>query len=438
MEQVVPSQRDELARHVGGGSYVAFVLARYRYRIEPTLAQRRDLAKVFGCCRVVFNDALRTREAAYRAGLKLSDSEVQRSAITVAKTTAERHWLVEVPSVALVQSVNDARQAYRSFFDCCSARRKGRKIGHPRMKSKKDQRQSFRLTRNGFRVRSDGLLKIAKVGDVRVRWSRRLPSEPSSVTIIREPDGRFHASFVVEVPATPLPAVARESGVDMGIVRMATIADTQGRRKDVSNPKHLQRKLRKLRRLEREKSRRQKGSNNREKSRRKVAIAHGAVARARRDYHHKQALALVRDSQVIHVEDLHVAGMIKNRRLGRAISDAGWAQFVRIIAHKCEKYGRTQHRVSRWLPSSKTCSGCGYVMGQLPLHVRQWTCPMCRRTHDRDYNAAKNILAAGRAERQNASHASGRDRLGSSGGAPVSPRPDEARGDEAGSSPAAV
>ena len=184
---------------------------------------------------------------------------------------------------------------------------------------------------------------MAKVGEVRVRWSRDLPSEPSSVTIIREPDGHYYASFVVDVAATPLPAVEREAGVDVGIARLATIATTDGRRLDVANPKHLGRKLRKLRRLEREKSRRQKGSTNRDKTRRKVAIAHSEVARARRDYHHKQALALVRENQVIHVEDLNIVGMVKNRRLARAISDAGWGQFVRIIGEKADRYGRTVH-----------------------------------------------------------------------------------------------
>ena len=157
-------------------------------------------------------------------------------------------------------------------------------------------------------------------------------------------------------------------------------------------------------RLEREKSRRQKGSHNRDKTRRKVAIAHGEVARARRDYHHKQALALVRENQVIHVEDLNIAGMVTNRRLARAISDAGWGQFVRIIAEKADRYGRTVHTVSRWLASSKTCSACQHRLDELPLQVRQWTCPACRVIHDRDHNAAQVILAAGRAERRNASH----------------------------------
>ena len=400
---------------------------RYRYRIEPTPAQQMMLARVFGCCRVVFNDALRVRGEGYRAGNKLSDSEIQRRVITQAKKTTERAWLGEVPSVALVQSVNDSRRAWRNFFDSHTGKRKGRKLGRPRMKSRKDRRQSFRLTRNGFSVRSSGRLFVAKVGEVRVRWSRDLPAQPSSVTIIREPDGHFYASFVVDVPASPLPPVGREAGVDLGIARLATIAATDGTRVEVANPKHLGRKLRKLARLEREKSRRQKGSANRDRSRCKVAVAHNEVARARRDYHHKQALALVRENQVIHVEDLNVVDMVKNRRLARAISDAGWGQFVRIVSEKADRYGRTVYQVSRWLASSKTCSQCGHRLDDLPLQVRQWTCPACRVVHDRDHNAAKVILAAGRAERLNAC------------GAPVSPPTNqEARGVEAGSTPTAA
>jgi putative transposase len=411
---------------------------RYRYRIEPTPAQQRMLARVFGCCRVVFNDALRVRDEAYQAGIKLSDSEIQRRVITQAKTTGERAWLAEVPSVALVQSVNDSRRAWRNVFDSHTGKRKGRRVGRPRMKSKKDHRQSFRLTRNGFRVRPNGRLFVAKVGEVPVRWSRALPCEPSSVTVIREPDGHYCASFVVDVDPTPLPHVDREAGVDVGIARLATIAASDGRRADVANPKHLGRKLRKLRRLDRERSRRQKGSLNRDKTRQRVAIAHNKVARARRDYHHKQALALVRDNQVIHVEDLNIVGMVQNRRLARAIADAGWGQFVRIIAEKADRYGRTVNQVSRWLAPSRTCSWCGYRLDDLPLQIREWTCPACRAVHDRDHNAAKVILAAGRAESLNASHESGRDSESGSGGAHVRPQPVAAVRDEAGSTPTAA
>jgi putative transposase len=166
---------------------------------------------MLGCVRVVFNDALRIRDKAYRTGVKLKDGEIQRRVITQANRTVDRSWLAEVASVALVQSVNDPRRAWRNFFDSHSGKRGGRKVGRPRMKSKKDHRQSFRLTRNGFRIRPNGRLLLAKVGEVRVRWSRELPSEPSSVTIIREPDGHYYASFVVEVGPSPQPQLERDA-----------------------------------------------------------------------------------------------------------------------------------------------------------------------------------------------------------------------------------
>jgi putative transposase len=400
--------------------------ARYRYRIEPTRVQRQWLARTFGCARVVFNDAIRCREDARQAGEKLSPTEVQRRVITQAKTTEQRAWLSEVASVALVQSVRDAHRAYQNFFDSIAKRRKGGKVGRPRFKSRKDNRQSFRLTRNGFSLRSNGRLYLAKIGDVRVRWSRDLPSEPSSVTIIREPDGHYYASFVVEVEATPLPPVDREAGLDLGIARLATVAATDGQCLDIANPKHLAAKLRKLARLEREKARRVKGGKNRAKTVREVAVQHGKVTRTRRDCHHKQALQLIRDNQAVHVEDLNIAGMVRNRRLARAIHDAGWGQFVRLLEEKAERYGRTVAKVSRWLPSSKTCSTCGHLMDAMPLKVRAWTCPSCGTSHDRDRNAAINILAAGQAERRNAC------------GAGVSPSSREAVGDEAGTNPDAA
>jgi putative transposase len=406
------------------------VQARYRYRIEPTPAQREMLARTFGCTRVVFNDAIRCRQDAYEAGQTIGPTEVQRRVITAAKTTEERAWLGEVASVALVQSVRDAHRAYSNWFDSLKGRRKGRKMGRPRFKSRKDNRQSFRLTRNGFTLRPDGRLYLAKIGDVRVRWSRDLPSDPSSVTVIHEPDGHFYVSFVVEVQPTPLPTVAQECGVDLGVSRLATVATSAGARVDVPNPRHLARKQRKLRRLEREKSRRAVGGANRAKTRCNLAVQHGKVARARRDYHHKQALTLVRDNQAVYVEDLNVAGMVRNRRLARAISDAGFGQLVQLVEEKAERYGRTVHKVDRWFPSSKTCSTCGRVVDEIPLKVREWTCP-CGAVHDRDVNAARNILAAGRADRLNASHVSGRDAQ-RPGGAGVRPPLGVAVGDEAG------
>lgn len=236
------------------------MLARYRYRAYPTPGQAAMLARTFGCARVVFNDAIRAREQARAAGEKIGDTEVQRRVITRAKTTEERGWLSEVASVALVQACQDARRAYRNWFDSLSGKRRGRKVGHPRLRSRKDHRQSIRLTRNGFGVTGRGV-RVAKVGDIKLEWSRELPSVPSSVTIIREADGRYYASFVVEVAATPLPVTTAEVGVDLGLDRLAVTSDGEV----VANPRHLRSKARKLARAQRALSRKAAGSANRER-----------------------------------------------------------------------------------------------------------------------------------------------------------------------------
>ena len=195
------------------------MLARYRYRAYPSPGQQMMLARTFGCARVACNDALRLREQMHAAGDKISDTEVQRRVVTLAKSSPGREWLGEVASVALVQACRDARRAYRNWFGSLSGKRKGPKAGHPRFRSRKDHRQSIRLTRNGFALHR-GRLYVAKVGDVEVRWSRPLPSVPSSVTVIREPDGRYYASFVVEVAAAPLPAVTADIGIDLGLTAL--------------------------------------------------------------------------------------------------------------------------------------------------------------------------------------------------------------------------
>jgi putative transposase len=374
---------------VGAGPYgVNVSIVRYRYRVYPTPGQAQALARTFGCARVVYNDALRARREAQENGEKLSDTEVQRRVVTLAKRTPERAWLGEVASVVLVQACQDARRAYRNWFDSLSGRRKGRRVGRPRLRSRKDNRQSIRLTRNGFSVRRNGRLFVAKVGELRVEWSRPLPS---SVTVIREADGRFYASFVVERDLAPLPPTDREVGVDLGLDRLAVTSDGE----IVDNPRHLRRRARKLARLQRELCRKRRGSANRRKAVRRVAVAHRKVREARLDAHHKLALRLVRDNQAVHLEDLSVAGLARTR-LARSIHDAGWSTLVRLVEEKAAHYGRTVVKISRWFPSSRLCSTCGRLDGPKPLKVRSWTCPTCGTEHDRDLNAARNVLAEGR------------------------------------------
>jgi putative transposase len=392
------------------------VQLRYNFRLYPTPGQRQALAKVFGCARVVYNDGLRIRQQAHEAGLPyIKDTDLQRRVITEAKRTPERAWLAEVPSVVLVQSLNDLHKAYRAFFASVSGKRKGPRVAPPKFKSRKDRRQAIRLTRNGFSIRPNGRLYVAKVGEIKVRWSRDLPSEPSSVTVVKDAAGRHFASFVVEVDPEPLPETDAEVGIDLGLKHFAVLSDGQR----ITNPRFLRRAERRLKRAQRALSRKQKGSKNREKARLKVAKAHARVADARRDWTHKLSTKIIRENQAVYVEDLAVKGLARTR-LAKSVHDAGWAQFVAMLEYKAARYGRVFARVGRFVPTSQICSACGVLDGPKPLHVRSWTCRHCGTVHDRDLNAAKNILAAGRAERLNAC------------GAGVRPPLAVAAGDEAG------
>jgi putative transposase len=306
--------------------------------------------------------------------------------------------------VALVQACNDARRAYRNWFDSLAGQRKGRRVGHPRFRRKRG-RQSIRLTRNGFALHS-GRLYVAKVGDIRVRWSRSLPSEPSSVTVIREADGRYYASFVVKRATAPLPACSREMGIDMGLDRLVVTSDGE----IVANPRFLRRKERHLARAQRALSRKRKGSANRARARRRVAVLHRKVREARLDHAHKTALRLVRDNQAVYAEDLAVSGLARTR-LAKAVHDAGWSQLLRLIEEKAEHYGRRFRQIGRFEPTSQVCSACGAKDGPKPLSVRTWMCAACGVVHDRDVNAARNILAAGRADKSNACGGSARPPL---------------------------
>ena len=369
---------------------------RYNFRVYPTPGQRVALAQAFGCVRVVYNDNLRAREAAYAAGVKLSDTEVQRRVVTESKRTPERAWLAEVSSVVLVQACQDARVAYRNWFDSLSGKRKGPKLGKPRFRSRKDNRQAIRLTRNGFTVRENRKLYVAKVGELKVAWSRELPSDPSSVTIIKDSVGRYFASFVVAVEDRLLPKVDAEVGIDLGLTTFAVLSD--GRK--IDSPRFLRQAERRLKKAQRCLSRREKGSQNRVKARLRVAKVHAKVADTRRDFAHKHSTRIIRENQAIFVEDLYVKGLARTR-LAKSVHDAGWGMFTRMLEEKARRYGRRFARVDRWFPSTRMCSVCGLVGDRKPLHVREWAC-VCGVVHDRDVNAARNVLAAGLAESRNA------------------------------------
>lgn len=376
--------------------YGRVVQLRYSFRVYPTSTQKIALARAFGCARVVYNDHLRAREVALASGEKLSDNDIQRLVVTEAKRTPERAWLDSVSSVVLVQACQDARAAYRNWFDSLSGKRAGVRLGRPRFRSRKDNRQTIRLTRNGFRIRRNRKLYVPKVGELSVRWSRELPSAPSSVTIINDASGRYFASFVVQVDQEPLSTSNVEVGIDLGLSTFAILSNG----KTVASPRFLRQAERRLKKAQRALSRKKMGSRNRAKARIRVAKVHARIADTRRDWTHKHSTAIIRENQAVFVEDLCVRGLARTY-LAKSVHDAGWGMFIRMLEEKAARYGRTFGKVDRWFPSTQVCSACGTSKGKMSLNVREWTCT-CGATHDRDLNAAINILAAGRAESRNA------------------------------------
>ena len=292
--------------------------------------------------------------------------------------------------MVLQQALADLTTAYRSFFASIKGERKGPTVGKPRFRSRKDTRQAIQFTANArFKVLPNGRLRLPKVGDVPVRWSRPLPSEPSSVTVIKDSAGRYFASFVVEAGPWVLPETGPVIGIDLGLHDFAVLSD--GRK--ITAPQFLRRAEKLLKRRQRELSRKQKGSRNRDKARHKAARAHARVADARRDFHHQLSTALIRDNQAVAVEDLAVQGLGRTR-MAKSIHDAGWASFVAMLEYKARLYGREFHRIGRFVPTSRTCSACGVKDGKKPLHVRAWQCPSCGAWLDRDINAAVNVAKA--------------------------------------------
>jgi putative transposase len=363
---------------------------RYNYRLYPAPRQQIALGKAFGCARVVFNDALAAREAACQAGEPyLTDAQLS-ARLTAVKATPERAWLAEVSAVVLQQALADLTTAYRNFFASLAGKRRGPRVGRPRFRSRKDHRQAIRFTANArFRVLGNGKLRLPKIGDVPVRWSRPLPSDPSSVTVIRDSAGRYFASFVVVTRPGALPEAEPVIGIDLGLGHFAVLSD--GRK--ITAPRFLRRAEKLLTRRQRELSRKQKSSANRDKARHKVARAHAKVADARRDFHHQLSTALIRENQAVAVEDLAVRGLARTR-LAKSVHDAGWSRFVAMLEYKARLYGREFHRIGRFEPTSQTCSLCEVRDGPKPLHVRAWQCRSCGAWLDRDINAAVNVAKA--------------------------------------------
>lgn len=354
---------------------------RYSYRIYPTQQQQVILTKLYGCCRVVWNDALAWTASTPDNQKWPSNVELQKLCITLAKQYPQRSWLSEVPTVPLQQSLADLGTAFTNFFE--------KRAKFPKFK-KKSGSQSARFTRPAIRWQGDKLV-LAGVGAIKVKWSRTLPSEPSSVTVTRNKVGQYHASFVVEVEPVKAGEGSPSIGVDLGLKTFAFCSD--GSRYVSPSYKRLNRRIA---RLQRRLSRQKRGSNRRERTRLQIAKLKLKIRNIRKDFLHKLSTKLVLENQVVSIETLNVKGMVKNRRLSRAISEQGWGEFGRMCEAKVSHIeDRQVVKISQWEPTSQTCSACGYRWGKIDLSVRSILCLGCGTLHDRDGNASKNIEKSG-------------------------------------------
>ena len=357
----------------------------YRYRFYPTPEQEELLRRTLGCVRLVYNKALHTRTEGWYAHAERIDYKQTSARLTSWKKQQDLQFLNDVSSVPLQQGLRNLQKAFTNFW---AGRAK-----YPNFKKKRSG-GSAEFTRAAFRWK-DRQLWLAKCNDpLPIRWSRTLPAncEPSTVTVRLDASGRWFVSLLVDDHTVkPLPQVNKAVGVDLGITSLIVTSDGE----KIANPKHFKRLRYKLRQAQKALSRKIKGSNNREKARRQVARIQAQIADARNDFLHKLTTRLERENQTIAVEDLSVKNMLKNHKLAQAIADASWAELVRQLEYKCQWYGRTLVKIDRWFPSSKRCGHCGHVVEKLPLNIREWDCPECGTHHDRDINAAHNLLAAG-------------------------------------------
>ena len=357
----------------------------FKYRFHPTDAQAAELSRTFGCVRKVYNLALAARTEAWARQERVNYNATS-AMLTAWKKTEALAYLNEVSSVPLQQALRHLQNAFTHFF--------GKRAKYPRFKSRKRSRRSAEYTTSGFRFR-DGRLMLAKMtGPLDIVWSRPLPegASPSTVTVSQDPAGRWFVSLLCDDPSVkPLPATGTAVGVDMGLEHLLTLSTGE----KITNPRHERTDRARLAKAQRSLAKKAEGDGaNRAKARRRVARIYARIADRRRDGLHKLTTRLVRENQTIVIEDLTVRNMVKNHTLARAISDAGWSEFRSLLEYKAAWYGREVIAVDRFFPSSRLCSACGALRDRMPLNVRTWTCG-CGTTHDRDVNAANNLLAAG-------------------------------------------
>jgi len=354
---------------------------RWTFCCYPTPEQEIILAQTFGCTRFIYNRFLHERTAAFASGNSMNYPQ-SSEALTQLKKNPEYSWLNDVSCVPLQQALRNLQTAFKNFFD--------KRSGYPSFK-KKGGKQSAEYTRSAFKFEiGNQRLLLAKMGRIKVKWSKHVPVDPSTVTVIRKPSGRYFVSLVVDVIPVPLPETGISIGIDFGISRLATLSN--GER--VANPKYINKYQQRMKRQQQSLSRKTKGSNRYKKQRQRVARIHEKITNSRQDVAKKLAWNLVTRFDTICVEDLNLRGMLKNHKLARSLSDANIGNCIRAIRAKADMHGKTVVKIDRWFPSSKMCSACGTVQDKMPLSIREWTCS-CGVVHDRDENAAINILAVG-------------------------------------------
>jgi len=340
------------------------------------------LSRIFGCVRYIYNWGLRLKTDAYYKEGKRLYYDALSSQLTALKRQPETAWLNEVSSVALQQGLRHLDSDFLNFFE-------GR-AKYPEF-HKKHGKQSATFASSAFKWDGQNITLAKMKEPLAIRWSRRFSGVPSSVTVTRDAANRFHISILVNEATAPLPIVNAQVGVDLGLTHTVILSTGE----KVGNPRFLRCDEKRLAIAQQRLSKKQKGSKNRAKAKVKVARIHARIADRRRDFAHKLTTRLIHENQVIAVESLQVKNMIRNHSLAKSIADVGWSEIIRQLEYKAAWHGRTLVKIDKWYPSSKRCSECGHIMAKMPLEVRGWTCPECGEVHDRDINAAQNVLAAG-------------------------------------------